>query len=207
MKKIYFVIVFSLSSCANPYTTFYKGLPDARALPPYEVVSNDIQIYQTNDFNKDVHILEKKGYMPIGQSFFNAANNKISESKVRDQTKKIGAHLVLTSSRYTNTATGAMPLTAPNTSTSYSTSNTTVYGPGGTANVRGTGSTTTPGNQTVMMPYSIDRSDFGAVYLVKIHPRVGIIAMAVDDETRKSARNQRGHKSSCSDRRITSLHS
>jgi S1-C subfamily serine protease len=36
-----------------------------------------------------------------------------------------------------------------------------------------------------MMPYSVQRSDFGAVYFVKVRQRVGIIATPIDETTRK----------------------
>jgi C-terminal processing protease CtpA/Prc len=148
-------------------------------------VPGPLKIYTTDNFPKDIDALICKGYYPIGNSSFNAASNNVTESQLRDQAEKVNAQVVLISSHYTHTVTGAMPLVLPNTSTSYTTGTATAYGAGGTVNAYGNSTTTTYGTQTTMMPYSVARSDFGAVFFVKIHTRVGIILAPIDDATRK----------------------
>jgi hypothetical protein len=148
---------------ANPYAEFYKGNPDGRTVENYIAPTTPLEVWSTNNFDRDVAALEKRGYVPIGSSDFNAASNKVSEDQLRKQAESLGAAAVLVSSHYTHTVSGAMPLTLPNTTTSYTNGNAMVTGSGGIANVYGSATTTTYGTQTVMMPYNIQRSDFTAV--------------------------------------------
>jgi len=194
MKRLLPVLVLFLASCANPYSQFYQGTPDARLQPGYESVQASLQVYGTDNFDRDRLSLMRRGYMPVGNASFNAASNQVSEAQLREQAQKIGAHVVLVSSKYSHTVTGARPLNVPNTTTSYSSGTATAYGAGGVAHAYGSGTTTTHGSQTVMMPYSVARSDFGAIFFVKVKSRVGIVAQPVDDETRKRLQTNAGIK-------------
>jgi hypothetical protein len=162
-----------LAGCANPYEDFYHPTLDTKTLKSYVPSSAPLAIYTTNDFPKDVDALIRRGFTPIGNSSFNAASNQVSERQLRSQADAVHAQVVLISSHYTNTVTGAVPLTLPQTSTTY------ISGSFGTATA------TTYGTETTMMPYSVQRSDFGAVYFVKVRQRVGIIPAPLDDATRK----------------------
>jgi len=198
MKRyITLLTLFALAACANPYSQFYHGIPDARVNPYYEALPGDVQIYTTNDFDRDVHIWMRKGYFVVGNSSFNGTSSAGSEGQIRAQAKKVGAQVVLISSKYTHTVTGAMPLTLPNNSTSYSTGSATAYGAGGMVNAYGSGTTTTYGTQTVMMPYSIQRADFGAIYFAKTKSRLGLQfsqSAQIDIETRKRLGTNAGIK-------------
>ena len=174
-----------LSGCANPYATYYHGLENAKAVPNYVPSSKPLVIYSTDNFTRDITALQSKGLNIIGSSSFNAGSNAVSEQQVRSQAEKLSAAVVLISSKYTNTVTGAMPLVLPNNTTSYSTGSATAYGPGGTVTAYGSGTTTTYGTQTVMMPYSVNRSDFNAVYLAYVKPRLGIFVEPTDNITKK----------------------
>lgn len=194
MKKLCAVLALFLISCANPYAQFYQGLPDARQRPDYEPVQGELQIYSTDNFERDRLALMRRGYMPIGHASFNAAANKVSEAQLREQARKVGAHVVLVASKYTHTVSGAVPLVVPQTTTSYSTGTATAYGTGGVVNVYGSGTTTTYGTQTMMMPYSVARSDCSALFLAKTRGRVGIVPQPMDDETRKRLETNAGIK-------------
>jgi hypothetical protein len=186
-----------LSACANPYNKFYSGSPDARANPYYVDMPGDVAIYPTNDLDRDGRALIRKGYFIIGNSSFNGASNNVSNQQLIEQAKKVGAQVVLLKSKYTHTETGAMPLTLPNTSTSYSTGNATAYGAGGMVNAYGSATTTTFGSETVMMPYSVQRSDYLAVYFAKSQSRLGVCLEAttsIDIETRKRLGTNAGVK-------------
>jgi PDZ domain len=185
MKLLAVFLALTLSACANPYSQFYRPTIDPKTMPSYIPASEPLKIYTTNDFPKDVDALVRKGYTPIGNASFNAASNRVTESQLRNQAAKVSAQVVLISSHYTHTVSGAMPLVLPNTTTSYSSGDATAYGPGGTVNAYGNSTTTTYGTQTTMIPYSIARSDFGAVFFVKTRTRVGIIAAPIDEATRK----------------------
>ncbi|HEU5047470.1 MAG TPA: PDZ domain-containing protein [Rickettsiales bacterium] len=181
-RGIVFFLLCILTACANPYSQFYQGAPDARVNPYYEALSADIQVYPSNNFTHDIHALIRKGYFVIGYSAFEAPSASITDDQARAQAKKIGAQIVLVSSHYSRTVSGVAPVTIPTTSTSYSTANATAYGPGGVVNAYGTGTTTTYGSETLMMPYSIQRSEFGAVYLAKAKARLGLFFDAQSSE-------------------------
>jgi len=192
MRTFLAVFIMLLAGCANPYAKFYRGVPDARLIPNYEMAQGDLQIYGTDNFDRDTRALMRRGYSPIGQATFNAPAHKVSESQLRQQAEKIGAHAVLVSSKHTNTVSGAMPLTIPQTTTSYSSGTATAYGAGGVVNAYGSGTTTTFGSQTMMMPYSIARSDFSALFFAKRKMRLGVYPRPVDDETRRRLQTNAG---------------
>lgn len=186
MKPLLVVLVLSsLVGCVNPYTKFYRPTADVKTMQGYVASSEPLKIYTTNDFPKDTDALVRKGYLPVGNASFNSDSSRVTESQLRDQAERVSAKIVLISSRYTNTVTGALPLVLPNTTTSYTTGSATAYGSGGTVSGYGNSTTTTYGTQTTMIPYSINRSDFGAVFFVKSRARAGIIVVPIDDATRK----------------------
>lgn len=174
-----------LAGCANPVAQFYQGMTDVRSKAAYDASVRGVQIYTTDDFERDRLRLARKGFFPIGQSTFNAAASSVSEAQVREQAAAIGAHVVLVASRYSHTVTGAAPMTIPKNSTSFSSGTATAYGPGGTVQAYGTGTTTTYGSQTVMVPYSVARSDFSMLFFAKNRSLVGIALVPLDDATRQ----------------------
>jgi hypothetical protein len=190
----YFVssILLIAGCAANPYKQFYRGNPDGRTVDNYIAPTGPLEIYATDNFNRDVDAMEKRGFVPVGSSDFNGASNKVSEDDLREQAEKLGAAAVLVSSHYTHTVSGAMPLMLPNTSTSVTNGNATVYGPGGSANVYGSATTTTYGTETVMLPYNIQRSDFSAVYFVKRRARLGVMYGTIDATTRARLQTNAG---------------
>jgi PDZ domain len=192
MRKLLIVAVLLLVSCANPYAQFYKGVPDARVLPQYDSSQTELQLYISNDLEEDKKTLMRKGFAPIGVSSFSGRSSSVSEADIREQAMKIGAQVVLVSSKYTHTVSGATPLTLPQTTTSYSTGTATAYGLGGTVNAYGSGITTTYGSQTVVIPYSVARSDFGAIFFSKFKSRLGIEPAPVGDEARRQLQTNAG---------------
>lgn len=186
------VALATLSGCANPYAQFYEGTPDARALPEYVPQTTPLEIFSTNDFDRDVQAMVRRGYQAVGNASFNAGTNAVSEAQLRAQAEKIGAHAVLVSSQYTHSVTGAIPMQVPQSSTSYSTGSATAYGSGGTVTATGSSTTTTYGSQTVMMPYTVQRADFGAVFLVKRRWVLGVQTVPLDDATRARLQSNRG---------------
>jgi hypothetical protein len=185
------MVVLALSACANPYSKFYKGLDTAQALPGYVQSNEPLHVFASSDFKKDVATLATKGYLVVGYSAFTAPSNQNSDGPMREQAAKLGAHAVLVSSKYSHTVSGAVPITTPTTATSYTTGTATAYGRGGVVNAYGN-STTTYGTQTNMIPYSIERSEFGAVFLAKTKGRLGVLVAALDDATRKRLETNQG---------------
>lgn len=183
----------ALAGCANNWAKYYSGNENARTLPFYDArETGPIKIYRTVDPVKDRAELERQGYTQVGFSSFNAGSDSASEKQLRVQAEKIGAHVVLTGSNYTGTVTGAMPLTLPTSTTSYTSGRATVYGAGGPVTVNGSGTTTTYGTETTMVPYSVNRSDFGAAYFVKVRFHTGIVAKDLEDSDRQLIGSNKG---------------
>lgn len=172
-------------SCVNPYGQFYRGDANARLRRDYDSTYAGCQVYPTANFQQDAMELVRRGFLPIGQSSFNAGINSVSESDVLGQARRVGAHAVLVASTYTHTVSGAIPLSVPQSSTTYSTASATAYGPGGPVSIYGQGVSSSVGNQTVMMPYSVARGDFAAMFFIKAHFRLGAIVVPPDDNTRR----------------------
>lgn len=179
------LVVLALAGCANPYSQFYRGTPDARVLPSFVASAQPLRIYSTDDFQRDRLVLMRKGYVQFGASSFQGADGHVTEGQLRKQAETVGAQVVLFSSKYSHTVSGAVPLTLPNTTTSYSQGQATAYGPNGTVNAYGSGTTTTYGSTTTMMPISVSRSDFGAGYFVKTKQHIGLFTEDLADEARR----------------------
>lgn len=186
------VITLFFAACVNPYTQFYQGILDARQQQEYEPQKAELQIYKTDNFERDRLALMQRGFMLIGEASFNAASTQVTEEQLREQAQKVGAHVVLVSSKYSHTISGAIPLTIPTTTTSYSTASATAFGSRGTVNAYGSGTTTTYGSQTTFVPYSVARSDFNALFFAKYKSLVGIIPQPLDDESRKRLQSNHG---------------
>lgn len=178
-----------LAACANPYHDFYRsnvGVPlDARTLPGVLPQEGPVQIFTSSDMVRDVREMQRRGYAAIGESSFNIGGNSANEANLRRQADAVGAQVVLLASKYTNTVSGAMPLVLPNNSTSYSSGTATGFGPGGPVTAYGTATTTTYGTTTTMVPYSVNRFDYDAVYFVRRKTRLGISFKALDDAQRQ----------------------
>ena len=175
------LIAISLSGCANPYAEFYQGSTDATSRSTYIARNGPIEIHSSDNFDRDVEQLIRRGYVYVGSSAFNGATDSVSKQQLLTQAEKVGAHIVLVSSRNTGTITGALPITLPNSTTSQTSGSATVYGSGGSATAYGTSTTTTYGQQTMLMPYAIQRSDFAAVYLVRQRFALGAYWLPIDE--------------------------
>lgn len=184
---IAFVVLLSVG-CANPYTKFYTGFPTAATVPGLQPQTDSLRIFSAGNVEASTDELLRRGYALIGESSWNGPSSGAPESSLRAHASRIGAHLVLISSRYTNTVSGAVPLSMPTTSTT----TTTVVGTVGSTPVTGTGVSTTSGTQTVMYPYSVDRADFNALYFVKVRVRLGIYVAPLDDAARQAIESNSG---------------
>lgn len=177
--------VMCCTSCKNPWTDFYRG-NDAHVMKNVELPGGNTQIYSSDNFQRDVPGLLRKGFVVVGETHFTGPSNQNVDGPLRAQAEKVGASAILVSSNYSHTVQGVMPLIVPTTSTSYSSGTATAYGPGGTVNAYGSGVTTTYGTTTQMTPFSISRSNFDAVFFVKQKStRMGIVPKELDQESRR----------------------
>jgi len=191
-RQINLVILalFTLTACTpNYFVKYYKGPADARAFPAYDASysspDGQIPVYTALDIHTDVLKLISKGYIPFGESSFYAPERKVSMDQLQDASQKVGAQSVLIQSHYRDTLTGAVPLVMPNNSTSYTSGTATAYGPGGSATAYGNSTTNTYGTSVAMMPYSVSRSDYEAVYFFKGRIVLGIYPADLTDYERQ----------------------
>jgi len=123
MKYLIILIVIFISGCqTNGHKEFYKGYDLAKNFPKMKqniqflIPTEEPKIYNSNNLRRDIEDLESKRYLRIGYSRFNGSNAPIED--VINQAKSVGALIVLTSSKYTNTESSNYTLYMPTTKTS-----------------------------------------------------------------------------------------
>jgi membrane-associated protease RseP (regulator of RpoE activity) len=187
-----------LTGCANGYKDFYKPsqgwTPETIAkmrvapAPPAPVVERS----QPVDGQIVLAAYAKRGYVMIGNTFFNSGKNETEEAAIR-QGQVVGADLVLIlNPRYTGSVTSSVPITLPTTSTTHSTGTATAYGPGGPVTAYGSGTSTTYGSQTTFIPMTVSRSDYGAVYFIKQKFSFGAFSRDLNDAERQEHQTNKG---------------
>lgn len=205
MKKFIMpAILLFLTGCATSgYQQFYRPFVEASTVPDVEPlkVEQIPQVFSSDNFERDVRALRAKNYIPIGQSSFNGRFE--DQKNAIAQAKRVGATLVLISSKYTDTQTVSSALILPDNKTTYhsgsaygSSSYTNNYGGYGTANSNAyySGTSTTYGSQVVPYTTQQRRFDQNAVYLVKTNPkmRFGIILNDLSQEMRTQLQRNTG---------------
>jgi hypothetical protein len=178
MMKISIMVLMAtlLVGCVQSgYKHFYKPCVDATTIPELQLLENDQepQLIRTNNFDRDVLVLQSKNYIPIGYSSFNGGYEDIKNAAA--QAKRIKATIVLVSSRYTNTQTTTSTLLLPDNQVTYHSGDanaTTIYnnsGGLGSSNTYSTysGTSTTYGTKAVPITSQQRRYDQYAVYLVR----------------------------------------
>ena len=198
MKSIIliFTIFLTLSGCAsNPFSKFYTdriGGRDVTKLNHVILPTSEPVVFRGGEVHEEDSIaMMEKGYIMLGFSSFNAGN--VNENNVKTQAKKVHASAVVLYSKYTNTVSGSMPLTLPNTTTTNTSVYGNVYGSGGYVNVSGSGTSTTYGTKTTYIPYSVRRSDYGATYWIKAKtPTFGLIPRDLKADARKIIGTNKG---------------
>lgn len=187
-----------LAGCASGYKTFYspadgvtsERVAARRVSPP----SGSPTLERSPPGNPDA-VLEayaKRGYMMIGHSMFNSGKNE-SEAAAIEQGKAVGADIVLVlNPQYTGSVSTSVPLTMPTSTTSYTTGSATAYGSRGPVTAYGNATTTTYGSTTTYMPMTVHRSDFGAVYFVKVRSIFGAVVRDLNDAERQELGTNKG---------------
>jgi len=166
---IFLIVSFFLASCASGYEKFYRPLP-IRQIAGLVPLAGDPQ-YSTSNSDPQTIIanMYEDSYAPVGvAAFVGPAGNP---SDALDQARKVGAARVIITSKFRNTVSGSIPLTLPNTTTSFNSGTANVYGSGGFATGNYSGTTTTYGTQTTYIPYSVDRYDQVAIFFAQLNRR------------------------------------
>src|SRR5690349_2664060 len=129
------IVLTTIAGCTNPYSDFYHQIADRTVAAAYlEPLDSSPQIINGSDPKQDEIRMISDGYVMLGYSSFNAS--EVNNQKSLDQAKKIGASVVLITQNYNGSISSAMPLTLPNTTTTFV--NGTAFGSGGFANYTGT---------------------------------------------------------------------
>lgn len=170
MRFIFLLLPIFLVSCVNNYEKFYTSTGVNISHPRVLVTNEEPEILRIDQASVEASMnqLSENGYMQIGYSSFNSA--EANDNNLIAFAKKIKATKVLLYKNYTNTMSGSMPLTLPNTQTSYHSGNVNAYGYGGSSFGSYSGTSTTYGTQTTYIPYNTRRYDHGAAYFVKRKP-------------------------------------
>jgi len=188
------VSLLTMAGCAAPYSQFYhdnmRGADITKDRRFADAPSEPV-VMQGKNPETDGQSMAETGYVQIGYSSFNGAD--VNASGAVRQAKIVHAHQVLVYSKYTQTLSGAMPLTLPDTQTSTTSLNGNAYGPGGTASFSGTAYTTTTGTKTTYIPYSVNRYDYLATYWVKRKSFVlGVFVQDLTSEIRQALQSNKG---------------
>ena len=187
-----------VAGCVSGYKQFYQpaqgATPEAiaalRVAPP--PATPLVERSQPGDGQLILDAYAKRGYVMIGHSSFNSGRPESEESAVR-QGQEVGADLVLIlNPKYTGSVTSAIPITTPTTTTSYSSGSATAYGPGGPVTAYGTGTTTTYGSTTNYVPFTVHRSDYGAVFFIRQRFGLGVFTRDLNDAERQEFQSNKG---------------
>jgi len=187
-----------LSGCASGYKKFYtpvggatpEAIAASRVSPPPTVPI--IERAQPGDHQAILNAYAKRGFTMIGSSSFNSGQAESEDGAVRQGQDLLADLVLILSPRYTGSVTSAIPITTPSTSTSYSNATATAYGSRGSVTAYGTGTTTTYGTTTNMVPITIQRSDYGAVYFVKRRFNLGAYTRDLTDTERQELQTNKG---------------
>ncbi|WP_341783417.1 PDZ domain-containing protein [Pseudomonas putida] len=191
-------LALGLSGCVNGYKEFYTPANGVsaeiialnRAAPA--PLQPSVEHASIAESEKLIAAYAKRGYSMIGYSAFNSGE-RVSDSEAIKQGVAVQADIVLIfNPQYTGSVTSSVPLTVPTTSTSYTTGSATAFGPGGPVTAYGNASTTTYGSNTTYIPVTVNRSDYGAAYFVKMRFRFGAFLRDLNDAERQTLQTNQG---------------
>ncbi len=188
------LVVLTTGCATNPYAEFYtdktKGM-DIEHSGRFIIPTEDPSVIEGEDMQKDGIRMLEDGYALLGISSFNSP--PVDENEAVEHAKQIHAGAVVLYSGFSHTKSGALPLTMPNVQTSSTSMSGSAYGSGGYANYSGMANTTTYGTQTMMVPFSVNRYDYKAVFWIKRKGfRLGVHVNPMTDEQRQALQSNRG---------------
>lgn len=157
---------------ASDWEKFYTPIPGFGEL--LDSNADPEQLPSQGNVDADMDAMWRKGFAPIGYTYFNASNTKTKDGL--KFAKKLKARFIVVGTKYTGSNSGSIPITTPTTSTTYSSGNASAYGSGGYATGNYSGTSTTYGSKTTYMPFSVDRYDKFGIYFKEM-PKHGIGVM------------------------------
>lgn len=173
MKKASLAVVslclsVAVPAYANDWEKYYNPLGEINDLIPADTEPQ--RVTSTGILEKDLERMWRDGYAPIGYTAFETSNDKIKDAMRLG--KKLKAKYIIINTELVSSRESNLPLTLPNTTTSYSSGTVSAYGSGGYASGTYTGRTTTYGSTTTYIPITISRFSKTAVYFREL-PRKG----------------------------------
>lgn len=170
------------AAVAGPFEKFFQPASDAEkaeALPSQQAP----RVWMSDNLDRDLRRLIEDGYMIIGSASF--AGPIQDPKKSLKIAKKIKSEIVLFSSSYESTKSGAAPMLLPNNSTT--TVNGSIYGNGGFGGFGGT--VNRYGTTPVVVPYSVDRYNQTAYFFAKRRPETIGLGIGFDTLEPSQARS------------------
>ena len=191
------VLCISLfQGCANldnPYQKFYQDNIRGKnaEIEPY---SGSSKIYSSKDSDQDIRKIYRDGYLLIGTSAFRSGPQ--NDSGILQQSKEVGADIVLVKSSYAGNFRGTAPILQYNPSTTSSTTSTGTLemnswgangSSSGVATYNGQSTTTTQGSfSTQMVPVNYQLYDYTAFFFRRMRPPVlGVLAHPLNSEMKQ----------------------
>lgn len=160
---------------ANDWEKFYNSIPGFPQV--IDATTDPEQLPGRGNIDADIDAMWRKGFAPIGYTYFNGSDTKTKGAL--KLARKMKARFIVVESQYTGTNTGTIPLITPTTDTTYSNGTASVYGSGGQATGSYSGTSTTYGSRTTNMAFSVNRYDINVIYFKEM-PKLGIGAMFRD---------------------------
>lgn len=183
-----------LQGCASPISKFYYDLTGGHNVlnNPRVIISlKEPKLYNGQNKNLDSQKMVEDGYGMVGYTSYNGPS--INRKGIINQAKKVHAAVAILYSTYTNTVSGELPLTLPDTHTSTTSFYGNAYGSGGYANYSGSAYTTSYGTKTTYIPYHVRRSDFFVTYWVKMKaPILGVHIKELTPDQRQEIGSNKG---------------
>lgn len=165
--SIFAVATINAPAMASDWEKFFTAIPQDGTI---DATSKPEVLPSSGDVDKDVEAMFRRGFVPVGYTSFNASNDKTKDGE--RLAAKLHARYLIVSTKLASSESAVLPLTLPNTTTSYTNGTASAYGSGGYAHGTYSGTTTTYGTQTTFIPYTINRFDKTAIYFKEI-PRKG----------------------------------
>lgn len=184
--SIFFISILLQGCAVSGYQKFYQSYGEVPEGSPVEFLEEGQEPHLISSpaetFENYIYQMRSRNYIPIGNSSFNGAYEDVR--RAISQAKRVGAVLVIVTSEHTETVSSTVPLTMPNTTTTFVSGS--VYAGGGYGTYSGT--QTSYGSQTVPVTVNVRRYDQAAVYFVKSksRPRYGLQLFSLPQEMRNS---------------------
>jgi hypothetical protein len=190
MRILIFLAAFLLASCVNNYKKFYQGsaLPET-TLERFENFVGIPEIRSGSTPTNDQRLMIKEGYYPIGQSSFYGPDSPFTDTL--DVAKENGASKITVYKKFRNTRSGAVPINMPTTQNTFHSGS--IIGNMSSATYSGT--STSFGTATTLVPYSTDIYEQTAIYWRRLRRGgFGIQFSELSDKERKELGSNKGVK-------------